>query len=156
MTIVNPSAADALREIELPSSCLKAGNGRGVPMRRYSMLDSTLLLTAVQSIVIATLLPLEGNVKLAAIILGVVFTAIAAVISRRRAIRSKAVRDERAAIIRWLAIHTPLDHRSRLALAWAEPQEIGDRQYEFRSLTGGRQLSLIIDLDIQVASLATL
>lgn len=156
MTIVNPSAADALREIELPATSLQAGNGRGIPMRRYSMLDSTLLLTAVQSIVIATLLPLDGHVKLAAIVLGFAFTAIAAVISRRRAVRSKAVRDERAAIIRWLAIHSPLDHRSRLALAWAEPQEIGDRQYEFRTLTGGRQLSLIIDLDIQVASLATL
>lgn len=157
MTIVNPSAVDALREIELPCTCIKAGDGRGTPMRRYSMLDSTLLIAALQSIVIATLLPLDGAAKMLAVSAGIAFTLVAAVISRRRSIRSRVVRNERAAIIRWLAIHSPLDHRSRLALAWAEPQEIGERQYEFRALNeGGRTLSLIIDLDIQVASLATL
>ncbi|MBF4575233.1 hypothetical protein [Frondihabitans sp. VKM Ac-2883] len=157
MTIVNPAGADALREIELPYTRIKAGDGRGTPMRRYSVLDSTLLIAAAQSIVIAALLPLEGTAKIAAILAGVAFTVIAAIMSRRHSIHSRTVRTERAAIIRWLAIYSPLDHRSRLALAWSEPQEIGDRQYEFRSLNeGGRTLSLIIDLDIQVASLATL
>jgi hypothetical protein len=125
-------------------------------MRRYSMLDSTLLIAAVQSIVIASLLPLGGAAKVVAMLIGVAFTAFAAIVSRRRSIRSRRVREERAAIIRWLAIHSSLDHRGRLALAWAEPQEIGDRQYEFRTMTDNRVLSLIIDLDIQVASLATL
>lgn len=155
MTIVNPAAADALREIELPRGTLLTGNGRGVPMRRYSMIDSTLLLVAVQSIVISALLPVENDVKLGLMAAGLVLTVIAAVISRRRSIRSQAVRTERAAIIRWLAIHSGLDHRSRLALAWAEPQEIGESQYEFRALFEGRSLSLVIDLDIQVASLAS-
>lgn len=156
MTIVNPSVNEALREIELPFESIRCGNGRGVPMRRYSMLDSTLLLTAVQSIVIASLLPLDGFWKASAITLAALFTVFAAVMSHRRSVRTRAIRDERAQIIRWLAIHSGLDHRSRLALAWAEPQEIGDRQYEFRTLAEGRMLSLIIDLDIQVASLATL
>lgn len=156
MTIVNPSATDALREIELPCAEIRCGNGRGVPMRRYSMVDSTLLLTAVQSIVIAALLPLSGGGKIVAVAAALVFTVIAAFVSRRRSIRTRAVRDERAQIIRWLAIHSGLDHRSRLMLAWAEPQEIGDRQYEFRTISDGRMLSLIIDLDIQVASFATL
>ncbi|MCU1526725.1 MAG: hypothetical protein JWP75_488 [Frondihabitans sp.] len=156
MTIVNPAADDALREIELPCGRLLLGNGRGVPMRRYSMIDSTLLMVAVQSIVISALLPLSPTPKLVAIACGVVFTLVAAVISRRRSLRTTAVRNERAAIIRWLAIHTALDHRGRLALAWAEPQEIGESQYEFRTVCNGRLLSLIIDLDIQVASLATL
>ncbi len=156
MTITNPSAANALREIELPRETLCCGNGRGVPLRRYSMIDSTLLLTAVQSVVIAALLPLPAPVKLGVLILTVAFVVVAGILGRRRALRNRAVRDERAAIIRWLAIHTPLDHRGRLALAWAEPQEIGDRQYEFRTMSDGRVLSLIIDLDIQVASLATL
>jgi hypothetical protein len=156
VTIVNPSATDALREIELPCAAIRCGNGRGVPLRRYSMLDSTLLLTAVQSIIIAALLPLDGVAKILALALGVLFTVVAAVISRRRSIRTRAIRDERAQIIRWLAIHSGLDHRSRLLLAWAEPQEIGDRQYEFRTISDGRMLSLIIDLDIQVASFATL
>ncbi|RKR76643.1 hypothetical protein [Frondihabitans australicus] len=156
MSIINPTAANALREIELPRETLRCGNGRGLPLRRYSMLDSTLLLTAVQSIVIAALLPLPLAAKLVVVAAAVAFTVVALVISRRRAVRTRAVRDERAAIIRWLAIHTSLDHRGRLALAWAEPQEIGDRQYEFRTMSDGRLLSLIIDLDIQVASLATL
>lgn len=156
MTIVNPAAADALREIELPRGTLLTGNGRGVPMRRYSMLDSTLLLVAVQSIVISALLPIENDVKLGLMAAGLVLTVVAAVIGRRRALHSQAVRTERAAIIRWLAIHTSLEHRSRLALAWAEPQEIGESQYEFRTLFEGRSLSLIIDLDIQVASLASI
>lgn len=156
MTIVNPSAAEALREIELPRETLRTGNGRGLPMRRYSMIDSTLLLAAVQSIVIAALLPLDGVSRFVVLAAAVAFTLVAAVVSRRRAVRTRAVRDERAAIIRWLAIHSSLDHRGRLALAWAEPQEIGDRQYEFRTMTDNRVLSLIIDLDIQVASLATL
>jgi hypothetical protein len=156
MTIVNPSVTDALREIELPCSSIRCGNGRGVPMRRYSMLDSTFLLTAVQSIIIAALLPLDGAAKIVAMAAGVLFTVVAAIMSHRRSVRTRAVRDERAQIIRWLAIHSGLDHRSRLMLAWAEPQEIGDRQYEFRTLSDGRMLSLIIDLDIQVASLATL
>lgn len=156
MTIVNPSAANALREIELPRETLRCGNGRGLPMRRYSMFDSTLLLVAVQSIVIAALVPLDGVAKAVVIALAVVFAVVSGIVSRRRAIRTRAVRDERAAIIRWLAIHSSLDHRNRLSLAWAEPQEIGERQYEFRILSEGRVLSLIIDLDIQVASLATL
>lgn len=156
MTIVNPSVTDALREIELPFASIRCGNGRGVPMRRYSMIDSTLLLTAVQSIIIAALLPLDGIARIVAIAAAAVFTVVAAIISYRRSVRTRAIRDERAQIIRWLAIHSGLDHRSRLALAWAEPQEIGDRQYEFRTLSEGRMLSLIVDLDIQVASLATL
>lgn len=156
MTIVNPQTTDTLREIELPCASIRCGNGRGLPMRRYSMFDSTVLLTAVQSLVIAALLPLQGPGKAVALAAALVFIVIAAVFSRRRAIRTRAVRDERAQIIRWLAINSSLDHRSRLMLAWAEPQEIGDRQYEFRTLSDGRMLSLIIDLDIQVASLATL
>ena len=156
MTIVNPSTKDALREIELPFAAIRAGNGRGVPLRRYSMIDSTLLLTAVQSIVIASLLPLGGIAKAVVLAAAVLFTVFAAVVSRRRSVRTRAIRDERAQIIRWLAIHSGLDHRSRLMLAWAEPQEIGDRQYEFRTISDGRMLSLIIDLDIQVASFATL
>jgi hypothetical protein len=156
VTIVNPAADDALREIELPTGRLRCGNGRGVPMRRYSMIDSTLLMVAVQSIIISALLPLSETPKLVAIACGVVFTLVAAVISRRRSVHTKTVRTERAAIIRWLAIHTSLDHHDRLSLAWAEPQEIGERQYEFRTVCNGRLLSLIIDLDIQVASLATL
>ncbi|ARC57817.1 hypothetical protein AS850_12105 [Frondihabitans sp. 762G35] len=155
MTIANPST-DALREIELPCFALRSGNGRGVPVRRHSMIDSTLLITAVQSVVIAALLPLEGSLKAVAVAVGLAFVVVAALVSRRRSIRSRAIRDERAAIIRWLAIHSGLDHRSRLALAWSEPQEIGDRQYEFRTLVEGRQLSLVIDLDIQIASLAVL
>lgn len=156
MTIVNPSSTEALREIELPSGKLLEGNGRGVPMRRYSMIDSTLLLTSVQSVVIASLLPLDGVAKSIAVGLALVFVAVAALVSRRRALRTRAVRTERAAIIRWLAIHTGLDHRTRLALAWSEPQEIGENQYEFRTMQDGHVRSLVIDLDIQVASLATL
>lgn len=125
-------------------------------MRRYSMIDSTLLIVAIQSVVLCAFMPLAPTAKLIAMAGGGVFTLVALVISRRRALHTKAVRTERAAIIRWLAIHTPLDHRNRLALAWAEPQEIGERQYEFRAVCDGRLLSLIIDLDIQVASLATL
>ncbi|BDZ52095.1 hypothetical protein GCM10025867_43360 [Frondihabitans sucicola] len=120
------------------------------------MLDSTLLLTAVQTIIIAALLPLDATAKIIALAAGVVFTLVAAVVSYRRSVRTRAIRDERAQIIRWLAIHSGLDHRSRLALAWAEPQEIGEGQYEFRTLHNGRMLSLIVDLDIQVASFATL
>ena len=156
MTIVNPSPTEALREIEMPCQSLRCGNGRGLPMRRYSLFDSTLLLTAVQSIIVAALLPLDAQAKLSAVGLGVVFTLIALLVARRRAQRIKAVRDERAAIIRWLAIHTGLDHRNRLLLAWSEPHEIGENQYEFRTMTDGHVRSLVIDLEIQVASLATI
>ncbi|AMM22075.1 hypothetical protein AX769_20390 [Frondihabitans sp. PAMC 28766] len=160
MTIINPAASaaatDALRDIELPCETLRCGNGRGLPMRRYSMIDSTLLLVAVQSMIISALLPLDGALKLVVFLATVAFTVVAALVSRRRALHTRAVRDERAAVIRWLAIHSGLDHRSRLALAWAEPQEIGDHQYEFRTLKDGRMLSLIVDLDVQIASFATL
>ncbi|GAA4681347.1 hypothetical protein [Frondihabitans cladoniiphilus] len=156
MTIVNPSPTEALRQIEMPTQKLLCGNGRGLPMRRYSIFDSTLLLVAVQTIVVAALLPLDHQAKLSAVGLGVVFTLIVVLFARRRAGHIKAVREERAAIIRWLAIHTGLDHRNRLLLAWSEPQEIGENQYEFRTMTDGHVRSLVIDLDIQVASLATL
>jgi hypothetical protein len=156
VAIVNPPASGALREIELPCGRLREGNGRGVPMRRYSMIDSTLLLVAVQTVIIAALMPLSLTPKLIAIACSLAFTLVAAVISHRRSRHTKAVRNERAAIIRWLAIHSTLDHQGRLALAWAEPQEIGERQYEFRTVCNGLLLSLVIDLDIQVASLATL
>lgn len=154
MTIVNPSADDALRQIELSGGRLLTGNGRGVPMRRYSMIDSTLLIVAVQSVVIAALLPLEGASRIVVLAAAVVFATVAVVVARRRVRRSKLIRAERAAVIRWLAIHSGLEHRDRLALAWSEPQEIGEHQYEFRTMSRGRMLSLVIDLDVQIASFA--
>ena len=160
MTMIEPTAGAASTyapgAIALPSTSMKFGDRRGrvgVPAPRFAIVDSTLMVAAVQIVILAGLVPLPGSWKTPVLFVGLAFLLATLAVAGMRMHASRRLHSERRVVIRWLLANSSLTHTGAARLAWSECHEIGEKQYEFRSRVRGRLYSLIIDLDIKVASL---
>ncbi|BDZ52841.1 hypothetical protein GCM10025867_50820 (plasmid) [Frondihabitans sucicola] len=150
---IRPAAKSA--SIDLNVSRLTDGPaGGGRPGQMQSNYAIAALLCGIQAIGLGLLLPLPGGYRLGLMLGGALILVFGLILVTRRGARKLSYASERLIINRWLAANAPFDRLGCEELAWSRAFEIGEGQYEFRSMVNKQARSLIVDLGARVASIA--
>lgn len=148
---IRPAATTA--PIDLTGSKLADGPaGGGKPRGRRSGLTVSLVVSGIQAILLGAFLPLPGPHHAVVMLAGATLLVVALIVHSHHSMRVIAYSDQRLIITRWLAAHAPFDYLGCEELGWGRAFEIGEGQYEFRSIVNRQSRSLIIDLNAKLAS----